>query len=368
MQLTEPTASAKIGDFSNLAPESMLDRTPLLVDTEAKLQVRKLAFDQQTNNVKGPGIAADGCSISSPTTASSMTRESVATQIPNQQGLPSLLKKLRQDAQEEIFRATAHIRQIVRILGLEIQQVEGDRDAACACYEANMVAMLSDLRVLEKQREELLREKRELHTQTIALESRNAVLTLEMAEVRAEAQQAHERADAMEAATALLQNAKDDVDFVRTDSFTADEHEERVGSRSINGSVSLANVPAMHGGALSYEYVEDKLERGALGSIRIDHRGLASGMIEVVGRTRASGSKGSSLFGRQIKAQSGLDAYGGGCEASGGQLSSSQETGAVRGSVTRKLSFTRKAGRKIVRSLSFGAEVSKHDWDDRDQR
>ena len=207
MQLTEQTASAKIGDFSNLAPESMLDRTPLLVDTEAKLQVRKLAFDKQTNH----GIVADGSSTSSPTTASSMTRESVAAQIPNQQGLPSLLKKLRQDAQEEIYRATAHIRQIVRILGLEIQQVEGDRDAACACYEANMVAMLSDLSVLEKQREELLREKRELHIQTIALESRNAVLTLEMAEVRAEAQQAHERADAMEAATALLQNAKDDV-------------------------------------------------------------------------------------------------------------------------------------------------------------
>ncbi len=298
-----------------------------------ELQVRRLTFDSGDSN---------------------SARESAAATSVQHAGLPSLLKRLRKDAQDEILRATAHVNEIVHILGREVQEAEGNRETTCTCYEANMAALLNDLRMAEQQRMELVRDKRELECRIGTLVSRNALLMAEIEQVQAEAQRDRERADATEAAAALIDT--EELEMMGTGSITINEHEQA--SRSVSSSVSLANVPTMHGGALSYDATTegDELERDA----EIEqHSGSTSAVAE--GRTRApSASRGSTLFGRQPKVP---DSNTSGRQDAGGPSSLSLELGAVRGSLTRKFSF--KSGPRLARSLSFGDEASRRSWHDR---
>jgi len=325
------------------------------------LQVRKLTFGSKEASSSRSGILAVTAAASTAGALPSAPDEPIVT---GQQGLPSLLKKLRQDAQEEIHRATAHVRQIISIMAHEIQLVEGERDSISATCEASFACLLEDVRELEGQRETLMREKLDLETAKASLESRNAAFTKEMAEVQAEAQRARERADAMEAASVFLQPSDDGTALdVRehADSLFGEADGDRVGSRSLNGSVSLANVPAMHGGC-AFDPLEDSTVIGGEGAaLRIESKVVGppgGATYELGARSRATSN---TIFGRPPPKRA---AGGSGVQETGLSIQSAAGgDGFVRGAVTRNFSFTRKAGRNIVRSLSFGAEP-KREWDD----
>ena len=378
--------SAKNGESTadRVSSKIKVEATQVFADTSSSssssgdgnsstLQVRKLSFG------KGGGVggssSAAGSVVRPASTGPTPTIPMPELPVAGQQGLPSLLKKLRQDAQEEIVRATAHVRQIVTILTREIALAESDREAVCQCHEANLTALLDDVRMLEGQRAELVRNVHELEAAKASLESRNAALTAETAEAKEEAQRARERADAMEAASVFLQPAEvaGGGEQRHNASNSMDVTEDRVGSRSLHGTVSLANVPAMHGGsAIDTEYEDDELDP-ELAGIRVEGKvtgGGASFEVDTRGRCRstsAASSASRTVFGRSKGQNAPANANG---------HSQSQETGAHStapdiapnersGKVTRKFSFTRKAGSKIVRSLSFGSEP-KRPWEGRD--
>ena len=74
--------------------------------------------------------------------------------------------------------------------------------------------------------------------------------------MKEEVRRALERADAMEAASALLQSDEEHQGGARSFLGAADltqTNEERRGGRSVHGSVALVNVPAINGGAVHAE-------------------------------------------------------------------------------------------------------------------
>ena len=81
--------------------------------TGVKLSVRKLSFDSQQSRIQAAAKRQEEARSSSPGRSSS-----------NEVGLPSLLKKLKQDAQKEIVRAAAISTQVQRCLGSDIRMLE----------------------------------------------------------------------------------------------------------------------------------------------------------------------------------------------------------------------------------------------------
>ena len=152
----------------------------------------------------------------------------------------------------------------------------------------------------------------------------------------------------MEAASVFLQAEEDDFDaeirrIKSTQAILGESNEARAGARSVSGSVALANVPAMHGGY-----------SGTTDSTREDTS------IDPIGRVYAHPRVSSPVSGVPAgKAsrwgKSGAPASTGGDLETGGSVANPVQP------TRRKMSFTRKAGRKIVRSLSFGAEI-KREW------
>ena len=200
-----------------------LRRAPNLVKLEesplskgVKLSVRKLSFDSHVSKMqaakrKEEASAAAGSSSGAAASAS--------------EGLPSLLKRLRQDAQAEIDRATAASRYVHICLAREIRLLElsecAMRDAHTArvaaleaAHAQQVDALRAEIATLTADGETLRAEKRAVEEARAASEQRNAELTAEVTTQREAARLAAERADAMEAASALLQS--EDVDCAPT--------------------------------------------------------------------------------------------------------------------------------------------------------
>ena len=193
-------------------------------------------------------------------------------------GLPSLLKKLKQDAQEEILKATAHVRQIVNVFRRELMLLEREASVRKHCHQSNVGSLCVEVEALEGQRRELVHERRELLAAKAELEGQKAALEREVVDLKEEARRAHERADAMEAASVFLQARapracindptlpcrpplnpclavspqadETDVTQIRStgDAMLGTADEARKGARNTFGMVALANVPALNGG------------------------------------------------------------------------------------------------------------------------
>ena len=140
-------------------------------------------------------------------------------------------------------------------------------------------------------------------------ERRNAELVAENARCREEVRKTHERADAMEAASALL-NESDDVPLSTRESAASQQRrwseniETRKGARMSHGSVALTSVPMMNGGGAPSPSAADAKKEMDFAP-----------------------SPASTEFGEK--------------------------------KMSRKASFGRKAGRKLVRSLSFSYDDRK---------
>ena len=130
--------------------------------------------------------------------------------------------------------------------------------------------------------------------------------------MREEVRRTHERAEAMEAASALL-NESDDLPLSARESGASshaprwsENYETRKGTRNTHGAVALTNVPLMNGGGAP-----------------------------------SPAAAGCSPEAAAVHAPSPATATSGG------------------GKIGRKASFSRKAGRKLVRSLSFSYDDRK---------
>lgn len=282
-------------------------------------------------------------------------------------GLPSLLKKLRQDAQQEIERATAHVVQIVSVFTRELRFMEGEVVIAWHNSEARLSALCSEISSLESDADQLRQRVSGLEEVNAGLGQRNAELLIEMAEVREEARQANERAGAMEAASVFLQtedNDNDGADFEmlrQTEALFGEADEMRAGGRSISGAVALANVPAVNGGCERFPSTAEC----QTGDGNATENGRSLGLVYVGaspwkggGRQRAD-SAGKGMY-QRTQAPGVTPAEEAGEPTPRVEASKGKE-GKDKDFTSRKFSFSRKAGRKIVRSLSFGSEPPKRD-------
>ena len=148
--------------------------------------------------------------------------------------------------------------------------------------------------------------------------------------MQGQVRRATERADAMEAASALLQSEEmSPTSQPRAGLGFVDENV--VGARSVLGSVVLTHVPELNGGAPST--ARQQPGRQSSGGHR---RFSFSSPLDPPAAAKANGAdhKGESaptvVHGRPLQ--------------------------------QRKMSFSKKAGRKLVRSLSFGHDAPKREW------
>ena len=290
-----------------------------------KLQVRKLSFDsvverQQKAVRELAGEDGNGAASSSK---------------PGVEGLPALLKRLRQDAQLEIERATASVSTLRHCLAREILLLERERRECELAHQSEVEALHLTIAAQRQAAEQVKRDKAEVEAELSATERRNDELVAEVARLKREAQQAKEKMDAMEAASAFLE-PEAVVEHSPSKRLEAREQmlgrveEELVGSRSARGAVSLANVPAINGGGgLFEEAVPPEASAPAV---------------------RASPASG---WGWKAAIPNGTPASSKAASAEQQQQQQQQQQ--------RKLSFGRK-GRRLVRSLSFGHERQKPDW------
>jgi hypothetical protein len=314
-------------------------------ESGGKLQVRKLSFG-------GSGLAG-APSSEAPAAAPTAAAAAPSCAEPSAEGLrsPSVFKRVRMAAAGEVARVTAHTRETLSCLTREIALVESERAELVSEHAREIASLRAELGAqrelverLQREREEAfemgkreaaeeVRKQREqterlLRERDDALESakRHAAkegarrleeheraLAATVTVMRVEVRRAEERADAMEAASALLQpdasSCSGTGGVPRSAQKFGVADEERRGTRCEFGAVSLANVPAMHGGALSPE-----------------HHGLSPSMIGTGYKAGQSGGAGA------------------GHGPEGGPASKP----------SRKNSFGRKAGRRLMRSLSFG--------------
>lgn len=123
--------------------------TPSAAGT-TKLSVRKLSFDSATRKL---AEAASGGANSSAARASDM---------PATDGLPSLLKRLRADAQAEIEKATASVTQLHVCLSREIRSMEAERQELLRTSQERVDSLRATIDKLREDVERLQRERSEM--------------------------------------------------------------------------------------------------------------------------------------------------------------------------------------------------------------
>ena len=307
-----------------------------------KLQTRKLSFDSHVSKLSQAKRSEDD-----------------PTSSVGGEGLPSLLKRLRHDAQLEIEHATAHATQMHLCLAREIRMLEREEremaeahmqriDTLQASHQEQVGGLQAEVQRLTDAFEQLRGEKRLEEEARASAEQRCAELVKQVAAMEVEVGSARERADAMEAATALLQSEESPVTSPAHKSaarFKAERlgvsDEARQGARCVTGSVSLVNVPAMNGGSFASEH--GTLDSGVFVSPR-DPNLISPAVAPLNG-------------GRKLSLRSGAPSG-----APSDALPSAPSAASQGGGLQRKMSFGRKAGRKLVRSLSFGHEERKREW------
>lgn len=179
----------------------------------------------------------------------------------------------------------------------------------------------------------------------------------------------------MEAASALLGSHDDDsqrdewasgsgsrensLRGVGKPSRGTDSFEERLGPHSAYGAVSLSTVPSMHGG--TYSEAGAHLAPSTIGD-KAGGRSRGSSHVEdgrAAGRSRGLSSIFERFAGAPSEDPVGVEVQHLGTPASMPAVAeAAQAPGAeaVKGGMQRKLSFSRKASRKLVRSLSWSHE------------
>lgn len=234
-------------------------------------------------------------------------------------GLPTLLRKIRLDAQQQVLRETVEERLMATILRDELEHVETESASMPTIAAAAMAALQVELAAMDDELSAALTEVAKREETIRNLESTNAALAREMHEVRSESAKALEYANAMEAADAFLSCGSEEDALNELD--LSEEHIVRIGSHSGYGTVALANVPAINGGC--------RLP----GAAAFDGDGTAveAGGAQGAVRGRAANASNKLVFGLPAP---------------------SSEMLGVRGAVHRKLSFKRAS--RLVRSLSFG--------------
>lgn len=290
-----------------------------------KLQVRKLSFDSVVERQQKAARDSAAAAV-----AGQDAGKSSATEVsrPGVEGLPALLKRLRQDAQTEIERATASVTTLRTCLAKELSLMEAERRASELHHHHAAEGLRATIGTMQKAAEQMTQAKSEVEAELAAAEKRNEELVAQVALLKQEALRAKERMDAMEAADAFLQSEATEEDSPRTrmqarSQMLGSVEEELVGARSARGAVSLVNVPAMHGGVM--------------------HVGATSDEPSAPATARALPSWGRNPL------------------APAGAPSSNKAETEKKGGLPRKLSFGRK-GRRLVRSLSFGHERPKPEW------
>lgn len=235
---TQPTAgpasSSSSSSHNNSRDRSMTAPLPGSTPDSggSSLSIRRLVFGASR------GTSGDAEPRAAPSTSQ---RESSQAG-----GLPSLLKKLKQDAQDEILKATAHVREVVQIFRNEMALLECECDAVRRCHESNVDSLRAEVRALESQRAELLDEHSRVLAAKVELEQSQAGLEAECARLKEETRKANERADAMEAASVFLQTEEIDADHLRGIRGTGAPLTARLSQHTSPGAPSLNQTRAPH--------------------------------------------------------------------------------------------------------------------------
>ena len=109
--------------------------------------MRKLSFDSATDRRAQLTAAASGAASSS-----------TVKDMPSTEGLPSLLKRLRADAQAEIEKATASVTQLHICLSRELRHMEAENQALLRAHEGEVDSLRT---TADKLREDVARLQRE---------------------------------------------------------------------------------------------------------------------------------------------------------------------------------------------------------------